>query len=329
MTVKELFQSLEFNDIIGTLTKKYSNALLPVSQYKENYDIILNTEFAGKGGTITFQPDGDSDAYMVEGDRYLNIVGMQVALPENGAVTKAEAAAEILWCAAPFGRYDSMDWGDLFEEDESDEYALQAKRIGIKIALPYCRSRSIRQELKCEKRSPSADLSLSAEADSFIFGEGKYWGKKQNRSKRKRKYRLEKRRDELIRLSELHHHLDCLEAKIGHVPERFKQLVLSSSSIRTAYYESHTYGKSNRIDYLENLLLNPLYNSRSLLSPEKHQECICVLFTSAEHPCTDAEQNRIIKIIGKYFDSTPWQLFLGQRNDLRDEMELDVTCITQ
>ena len=110
MTVKDQFQSLDFSEIVEPLKKKYSDALLPLSEYKENYDIICNTEFTGDGGMITFRPDGGSDVYLIEGDRYFNIVGMEVVLPDNGAVTAAEAAAEILWCSAPFGRYDAVDW---------------------------------------------------------------------------------------------------------------------------------------------------------------------------------------------------------------------------
>ncbi len=118
--------------------------------------------------------------------------------------------------------------------------------------------------------STSEDLCLSAEADDwFVFGEGKLWGRRQKRSKRKRKYRMKKRRDELFRQSELHKELDLLEAKIGSVSERLKQLVLSSSSIETIYYESKTYGKSGRIDYIADLLLNPLYNSKKYLNPAK------------------------------------------------------------
>ena len=329
MTVKDLFQSLDLKDIIEPMKKKYPTALLPLSRYKEDYDIILNTVFSGEGGAITFHPDGDSDAYMCEGDRYFNIVGMEVVLPDNGAVSAAEAAAEILWCSAPFGRYGEIDYWSLFEEHEADKYALQAKRLDIKIALPYCRDKKIRRELKQQMKSTSVDLCLSAEADDwFVSGEGKLWGIRQNRSKRKRKYRMKKRRDELLRLSELHKELDMLEAKIGSVPERLKQFVLSSSSIETIYYESKTYGKSDRIDYIAELLLNPLYNSKKYLNPDKQQECIGVLYTTPEHPCTTAEQNRIIEIIAKYFGNTPWQLFTRHCKGLRLEAELDITYIT-
>ena len=251
MTVKELFQSLELKDIIEPMKKKHPDALLPISRYKEDYDIILNTVFSGEGGTITFHPDGNSDAYMCEGDRYFNIVGMEVVLPDNGAITAAEAAAEILWCSAPFGRYGEIDWGDVADWPED-----------------------------FEPGEPRWELAL-------------------------------------------------LEAKISPLPEQIKQLLLSSSSIEKVYYESQTYGKSDRIEYIADLLLNPLYNSKKYLNSDKKQECICILYTTPEHACTTAEQNRIIEIIGKYFDSTPWQLFTRQCNGLDREAELDITYITR
>ena len=250
MTVKEIFQSLDFKEIIKPLVLKYTNALKPISEYKENYDIILNTDFSGEGGRITFHPNGDSDVYMIEGDRYFNIVGMEVVLPDNGVVTKEEAAAEILWCSAPFGRFDEIDWGEF--ADWPEEF---------------------------EPGEPRTELEL-------------------------------------------------FEAKAGPAPERLKQLMLYSSSIEKAYYESQTYGKSDRIEYIADLLLNPIYDSKKFLAQGKKQECICVLYTAPEHPCTTAEQRRIIEIIGEYFGSTPWQLFTRQCDGLARETELDITYIT-
>lgn len=329
MTVKELFQSLDFKDIIEPIKKKYADALLPISEYKENYDIICNTVFSGNGGKIIFYTDGNSDAYMIEGDRYFNIVGMEVVFPGNGAVTKAEAAAEILWCSAPFGRFDTVDWGDLFEGHEADKYTLQAKRLDIKIALPYCRDKNIRNELKQQMKSQSDDLCLSFEAnDWFVFGKEKLWGKRYNRIKRKRMYRMEKRCAELHRLSELNKELTLLEAQIGPVSEQLRHMVMSSSSIEKAYYESQTNGKSDRIGYIADLLLNPLYNSQRFLNHDKTQECICVLLTTPERPCTIAEQNQIIYSLNKYFGNTLWQLFTRQCNGLDHEAELDITYIT-
>ena len=194
------------------------------------------------------------------------------------------------------------------------------------MALTYCRDKKILRELKREIQSTSDDLCLSYETCNwFLFGKGKLWGNRQNRSKRKRLYRMKERSAELYRLSEIHKELDLLEAKIGPVSEHLKQLVLSSSSIEKAYYESHSHGKSDRINYIADLLLNPLYDSKIYLSPNKEQECICVLYTTPEHPCTSDEQNRITDTLSKYFGNTPWQLFTRQCNGLDSEAGLDIT----
>lgn len=332
MTVKELFQSLEFKDIIEPMTKKHPDALLPISEYKENYSIILNTVFSGEGGKITFLPDGNSDAYMIEGDRYFNIVGMEVVLPENGVVTKAEAAAEILWCSAPFGRAASAQWEYLYEEllnpEEADFYALQAKRVDLQIALPYCRDKKIQQELKCEMKSSYDELSLSGKAtDWFIFGKGKLWGRKHNRSKRKREYRLEKRYNELVRLNDAHKRLTFLKATVGAIPHDVESLILKSSAIETVSYQSYTYGNSDRIEYIADLLLNPIYRSQEILHSRSNIECICILFSSSQRPFSSDEQSHLRAILDSYFQSVSWHLFISCDDSLGNEIELEICYI--
>ena len=178
-------------------------------------------------------------------------------------------------------------------------------------------------------KSSSEDLCLSSETDTwFVFGKGKIWGKKQNRIKRKRKYRMGKRYDQLLRLSERHKELELLESQIGSVSEGLRNSVLSSSFIEKVSFKSYTYGKSDRIDYIADLLLNPLYDSKRFLNPDKKQECICLLYTTCECPCTISEQNRIIETVKTYFGLTPWQLFTRQCKDLDCEIELEITYIT-
>lgn len=117
MTVKELFLQLDFYSIYETLLKRpYKDSLLTMHEYKENYDTLCNRNYNDSKGTITFRSDGDSDAYMIEGDSFENIVGMDVILPDNREATKLEAAAEILWCSGPFGNWTAEDWKALEEE---------------------------------------------------------------------------------------------------------------------------------------------------------------------------------------------------------------------
>ena len=111
MTVKELFQSLEFDTIADVLSRKpYKSSLLPMSEYKGNYDIICSLDYSVKGGTITFKADGDSDVYMIEGSNFKNIIGKEVILSDSSEITKINAAADIIWSASPFGRWTDEDW---------------------------------------------------------------------------------------------------------------------------------------------------------------------------------------------------------------------------
>lgn len=269
MTVKDLFLALDFSEIVEALIKAHEKSLRPISEYKENYDIVCNTEFSGKGGTITFKADGDSDVYMIEGDRYENIVGMEVVIPKNCKTTKAEAAAEILWSSAPFGRITSAQWNYLFEDifnpSKANDYILRAKRINILIDLPYCRDKQIRKELKKEMESPYEDLQLSFEASRWFIAD-KRRKTKHNRSKRKREYRLKKRYDELIRLNKAHEHLAFQKAKIGDVPEKLEKSIMNSTAIDTICYQSHVFGLSDRIGYIADLLQNPMYRSKDYLT---------------------------------------------------------------
>ena len=139
---------------------------------------------------------------------------------------------------------------------------------------------------------------------------------------------MEKRCDELLRLCELNKQLNLLETKIGHISDNLRQLALTSSSVETISYKSQTAGKTDRIAYLEDLLLNSLYDSKKFLSPDKNQEYICVLYTTPEHSCTYDEQNRITEILSKYFGNTPWHLFTKLSNGIDHEVQLDITYIT-
>ena len=337
MTVKELFKSLKFNDIVKALKAKYGhyeNALRPITEYKENYIIILHTEFSGEGGTITFKEDGDSDVYMIEGDSYDNIVGMDVILPENGAISAVEAAAQIIWSSAPFGRVTSGQWQSFFEDlvnpSRGEEYVLKAKRVDILLDLPYCRDKKIKRELKQQMNSPEEDLCLSVEADRWLMFESeKRKNVRHNRSKRKRAYRLEKRYEELCRLSEVHKWLNRIKGRLGLLPQNIEQIILVSESIDKISYQTHTYSETSRIAYLEDLLTNPLYREDSEPFEKLNSKFICILYSSKNFPCTKEEIDLISKILGSRFKDKEWYLFLCTDVTLEEDLELEIISLMQ
>ena len=126
MTVQELFQSLEFADIWAALNKKpYKNSLLTEERYKDYYRTLCTLESSKRVGSITFNADGHSDVYMIEGSSFNNIVGMEVFLSDDEESTKISAAADIIWSSGPFGDWTDNDWDALWDYilslDDSDE----------------------------------------------------------------------------------------------------------------------------------------------------------------------------------------------------------------
>lgn len=191
MTVKELLQHVDFNAIVEALVKKYpKESLLTMQEYKENYHTLCNLEYNKEEGSITFQEDGDSDAYMIEGDSFENIVGMDVSLPDDDDSTKVEAAAEILWCSGPFGKWTGDDWKALHEElinpSKLSPIKFRIKQVEILICLPYCKNRKMRKELRREFKRPYDEMQISHDTFRCISERNRNL----NRSKRKREYRL-------------------------------------------------------------------------------------------------------------------------------------------
>lgn len=77
-----------------------------------------------------------------------------------------------------------------------------------------------------------------------------YREKHQNRSKRKRFYRLEKRIEWLHKLDIRQNLINTVREASGLTLDDFADKVINAGSIHETWFESHTYGKSDRIKYM-------------------------------------------------------------------------------
>ena len=332
MNVKELIQSVDLGKVLEYLKETYPTALHPLTFYKENVDIINNTVFSGKEGTITFTEDGDSDVYLIEGDRFDNIVGMEVILPDTSSYTKIKAAGDILWSSGPFGRVTPQQWewfsNELINPTKANYFAIRAKQIDILLDLPYCRDKKIRQELKNQFNSPTEDLCLSREAVKWLIcDKGKRDKIKHNRSKRKRAYRLKKRYEELQRLNNVYEWLDRIESVIKPLPPLLKELILSADSIKKINYQTQTYGKSDRLLYLEDLLTNPIYRETDEPFNQTNSEFLCVLYFSSHFPCSAEEIFRIKNVLQNRFQDKKWHFFMCECCNPDIDIELEIISL--
>lgn len=122
MTVKELFSSHTFNEVINALRNTHRNdrSIEGVVAYKEALDVICLTDFEGEGGEVTFdvtpREKWDSPdslpllANNVEGDHWKNTVGKTVVKPDDNPFTDAELAGAILWGMTFYGFSRHAGW---------------------------------------------------------------------------------------------------------------------------------------------------------------------------------------------------------------------------
>ncbi len=148
-----------------------------------------------------------------------------------------------------------------------------------------------------------------------------------NRSKRKRDYRIRTRIEWLKRLDKRQHLMDTI-IKHTNVPlEKIESLILNAGEIYDTWRESHVYGKTDRIDYIIDLLSN--------FHPTLDDLCknadviIMVVYSSKESPLTEEEDNRLYTafkptLIARGIVPT---LINGTDDDVKGEIALQIIAI--
>lgn len=294
MTVKELFLSVSFKQIAEALAHMPDPSIRNcLSGYKEAYDAICNLEPSSDGGEVTFEVESEEAAefltcYSVEGDLWENVVGKTIVPPDDNAFTDAELAGAILWDMTFYGFSRHERWNPY--KEYFTPYGEKAERLERKLYLPYIKDKRKRRNLK-SKRMPFG-IAFSWE----VWEQIRYGKKHQNRSKRKRYYRLKQRIALLKRLDKRQHLIDTLRQTTDLTDLQLERCIMSAGSIYETWRESHTYGNSSRIEYLEDLITN---YDRMLNKPIADcEELVVVAYSSANARLTDDELVRLRVLLG-------------------------------
>ena len=128
-------------------------------------------------------------------------------------------------------------------------------------------------------------------------------------------------------MSEAHKWLNRIKGRLGLLPQNIEQIILASESIDKISYQTHTYGETSRIAYLEDLLTNPLYREDSEPFEKLNTKFICILYSSKSFPSTKEEIDLIAKILGSRFKDKEWYLFLCTDITLEEELELEIITL--
>lgn len=296
MTVKELFTSVTFEEIAVALhrTHQSDKSIREMASYKEAFDEICHTEFKGNGGEVTFditEPQEMTDdslpmlANNVEEDYWENTVGKTVIFPENNPFTNAELAGAILWGMTFYGFSKLKRWKP--GETPFGKYGEMAQRLWRKLYLPYLRDKKEIAKLKHLANASADHIAFSLETWEKIDHSQKH----QNRSKRKRFYRIENRIDNLERMANRDYLLSKLSEMTCGKAETLRPSIMSAKKMKVDIRESRTYGEIARVDYLAELIT--LYNGQFWEDCEGFDNMIVVATTSPQDIVTDYE-NQIL-----------------------------------
>ncbi len=324
MTVKELFLSVGFDNILNALRNTHRNdrSIESVVAYKEAFDIICLTKFEGKGGEVTFDVTTPREAWYephnlpliannVEGDYWKNTVGKTVVKPDDNPFTDAELAGAILWGMTFYGFNRHAEWSP--REERFTSFGERAERLERRMYLPYIRDKREKRKLKSMEEMPFG-LAFTEKVWKQIH-KGKTH---QNRAKRKRYYRLKKRIVQLKRLDKRQHLIDTIHEKCGFHEPQLESRIIKAGSINETWRDSHVADLANRTNYLEDLLANYFPTFRDIC--EGGEELLAVAYTSEESPLTDEEERNLRNMIHSFDAQIPITFIKG----VDDEAQADI-----
>lgn len=332
MTVKELFLSVGFNNVLKALRHTHRNdrSIEGVVAYKEAFDIICLTEFEGEGGEVTYDVTSPREAWYephnlpllannVEGDYWKNIVGKTVVKPEDNPFTDAELAGAILWGMTFYGFTRHAGWSPL--EERFTTFGDRAELLERRLYLPYIRDKREKRKLKSKEEMPYG-IAFSMEIwDRIHHGE-----KHQNRAKRKRYYRLKKRIAELKRLDKRQHLIDTIHENCGFHDPQLESRIMTAGSIHETWRDSHVADLANRTNYLEDLLTNYFPTFRDIC--EGGEELLVVAYTSETYPLTDEKERQLRNMALSFEPKVPITFIKGVDNDAKADIALQFIIIS-
>lgn len=332
MTVKELFLSVGFDNVLKALRNTHRNcrSIEDVVAYKEAFDIICLTEFEGNGGEVTFDITSPREAWYephnlpllannVEGDYWKNTVGKTIVKPDDNPFTDAELAGAILWGMTFYGFNRHAEWSP--REELFTSFGERAEYLERRLYQPYIRDKREKRKLKCKEEMPFGIAFTDKVWKQIHHGKTH-----QNRAKRKRYYRLKKRIAELKRLDKRQHLIDTIHEKCAFYDPQLESRIVKAGSINETWRDSHVAYLANRTNYLEDLLTNYFPTFRDIC--EGGEELLVVAYTSETSPLTDEEERQLKNIVRSFELNLPVTFIKGVDNEAKADIALQFIIIS-
>lgn len=297
---------------------------------KEAFDTICLTEFEGDGGEVTFDVTPREKWYEpyslpllannVEGDYWENTVGKTVVKPDDNPFTDAELAGAILWGMTFYGFNRHTQWSPC--EEHYTPYGEQAERLERRLYLPYIRDKREKHKLKSRKEMPYG-IAFTLE----VWNQISHRKKHQNRTKRKRFYRIKKRIAEFKRLDKRQHLIDTIHERCGFHNRQLENRIIKAGSINEMWRDSHVADLSFRTGYLVDLLTNYFPTLRDIC--EGGEALLTVAYTSETTPLTDEEERHLESLVHSFDHKLPITFIKGVDDEAKSDIALQFIIISK
>lgn len=346
MTVKELFNSLTFDEVAEALRYTHSgdrSVAKCMAAYKESFDYFRHLDFKGDGGEVTFDVMPRKEwftpgllpllAKNVEGDYWENTVGKTIVYPQDNPFSDAQLAGAILWGMTFYGFTPRNLWR--FTEKCNSRYGIKANILIQRQYRPYIRDKFDLKLLRQYAKQASIDREMLEVAFTDETWDRIHYRQQQghqNRSKRKRFYRISKRIDDLRRIDRRIGLIEEISADIGedNVAKIYSQ-IMSASEINEYIIESRAYGAMSRSAYISELATKyGLFDKLSL----KVGDRVIVIYTSSSTCLIDctSEVMPITELLMGYARSIGLgadciSSFIGTDNTENGEMALRILVV--
>lgn len=306
MTVKELFSNVEFDQLLPYLKKRDPRHPDRIYSFRQAYDRLRDME-----------PDKDfvEDVYVLtdtddDGEKYTEIqflddnvwekeLAKTFVFPDGMQVSMEELAAICLWDITFYGfspRQREKRLRDIFSAPKPTnryEVALEKLRESI---WKHQGSRRFHTRGKNVKR------------------------KMMNRSKKKRKYRQDKRQKELIRLIGRESAIQELTLPGSSWTRRDVDYLLHIAHGKRFDYESVVQGTDGRLDYILESM-----TSYQILDLEPYDNAVVFVNYSKQHPINEHERNAFVKAVSDYLGYT--DIRWGYMENESDNPEIQVMLL--
>ena len=310
MKLKELFDKYTFDEILPYLKAREPERGDSMYQFREALDLLKHMEPSKEDcGAVRIewsQDEYEEDRYItvhpLEGVRWEAGLAKEVVVAEDVHLDEKDVAAHCLWSITFWGFGDEPDPEDGWPFDYPRKQRNKYDEALYRIQLSHWKHTTPRK-YRWKGHPLCTDIDYRERGNK-------------NRSKRKRDYRVECRKNYL----RMHSQRENFILKLTHCGafqrEDVDYLHLVESGLYYPY-ASRTWDESKRIGYILESI-----NKYQDVDFSPYNDAIICLRASSEYPVTEAEKEKLLAGLPESLKAMPIKIGLGAKESMKQEVEM-------